>query len=192
MNPWHEVDINLDSHNHLDCIIEIPMGCKVKYELDKKSGLIKVDRILYSSVHYPCNYGFFPQTFCDDGDPLDVLVVGQLPIVPLAIMRVRAIGVMRMLDQGKHDDKIISIHVDDPEFNYIKTFSELPEHRTLEIKNFFEHYKKLEKKDVEISSLGNEQDAADVIRDSMHLYQKKFPQELPAEPRIMSVKRTTL
>jgi inorganic pyrophosphatase len=176
MNPWHEVDINLDSHNHLDCIIEIPMGCKVKYELDKKSGLIKVDRILYSSVHYPCNYGFFPQTFCDDDDPLDVLVVGQLPIVPLAIMRVRAIGVMRMLDQGKHDDKIISIHVDDPEFNYIKTFSELPEHRTLEIKNFFEHYKKLEKKDVEISSIGNEREAADVIRDSMHLYQKKFAQ----------------
>lgn len=82
MNPWHDVDIDFDDHNQLNCIIEIPMGCKVKYELDKKFGLIKVDRILYSSVHYPCNYGFFPQTFCDDGDPLDVLVV-----VPLAIMR---------------------------------------------------------------------------------------------------------
>ena len=171
MNPWHEVDINLDSHNHLDCIIEIPMGCKVKYELDKNSGLIKVDRILYSSVHYPCNYGFFPQTYCDDGDPLDVLVIGQLPVVPLAIMRVRAIGVIRMLDQGKRDDKIISVHIDDPEYNYIHSFNELPEHRTLEIRNFFEQYKKLENKEVKVSSVGNEKDAADVIKDSINLYQ---------------------
>jgi inorganic pyrophosphatase len=171
MNPWHDVEISLDGQNQLNCIIEIPMGCKVKYELDKNFGLIKVDRILYSSVHYPCNYGFFPQTYCEDGDPLDVLVIGQLPVVPLAIMRVRAIGVMRMLDQGKRDDKIISIHIDDPEFNYITTFSELPEHRTLEIRNFFEHYKKLENKEVEISSVGDEKDAADVIKDSMNLYQ---------------------
>jgi inorganic pyrophosphatase len=170
MNPWHDVDINFDDHNQLNCIIEIPMGCKVKYELEKNFGLIKVDRILYSSVHYPCNYGFFPQTYCDDGDPLDVLVIGQLPVVPLAIMRVRAIGVMRMLDQGKHDDKIISVHIDDPEYNYIHYFNELPEHRTLEIRNFFEHYKKLENKEVEISSIGNEKDAAAVIRDSINLY----------------------
>jgi inorganic pyrophosphatase len=172
MNPWHEVDLNLDHLNQMNCIIEIPMGSKVKYELDKNSGLIKVDRILYSSVHYPCNYGFFPQTFCDDGDPLDVLVIGQLPVVPLAMMRVRPIGVMKMLDQGKHDDKIISVHVDDPEFNYIHSFNELPEHRTLEIKNFFEHYKKLENKKVEISSLGDEQEAATVIKDALNLYKK--------------------
>jgi len=144
MNPWHDVDINFDDQNQLNCIIEIPMGCKVKYELDKKFGLIKVDRILYSSVHYPCNYGFFPQTFCDDGDPLDVLVIGQLPVVPLAIMRVRPIGVMKMLDQGKHDDKIISVHIDDPEFNYINSFSELPEHRMLEIKREKIHFKNMD------------------------------------------------
>jgi inorganic pyrophosphatase len=174
MNPWHDVVTNTDGNNELNCIIEIPMGCKVKYELDKNSGLIKVDRILYSSVHYPCNYGFFPQTFCEDEDPLDVLVIGQLPVVPLAIMRVKAIGVIRMLDQGARDDKIISVHIDDPEFNYINSFNELPQHRTLEIKNFFEHYKKLENKKVEISSVGNEKDAAIVIRDSINLYQSRF------------------
>jgi len=171
MNPWHDVDINFDEKNQLNCIIEIPMGCKIKYELDKNCGLIKVDRILYSSVHYPCNYGFFPQTFCDDGDPLDALVVGQLPVVPLALMRVRAIGVMRMLDQGKRDDKIISIHIDDPEFNDINSFSDLPKHRILEIKNFFEHYKKLEKKEVEISSVGDVKEAVKVIKESINLYQ---------------------
>ncbi len=174
MNPWHDVDINLDDLNQLDCIIEIPMGCKVKYELDKKSGLIKVDRVLYSSVHYPCNYGLIPQTYCDDGDPLDVLVIGQSPVVPLAIMRVRPIGVIKMLDQGRHDDKIISVHLDDPEFNYIKSFNKLPEHRTREIKNFFEHYKKLENKEVEISSVGHEREAFRVIKDAIDLYQEKF------------------
>lgn len=175
MNPWHDVDINFDGTNQLDCIIEIPMGCKVKYELDKKSGLIKVDRILYSSVHYPCNYGFFPQTYCDDGDPLDVLVISQSPVVPLAIMRVRPIGVIKMLDQGKHDDKIISVHLDDPEFNYIKRFNELPEHRTLEIKNFFEQYKTLEKKEVRISAVADEREAIAVIKEAIKSYKDERP-----------------
>jgi inorganic pyrophosphatase len=174
MNPWNDVRIDLDKQNQLNCIIEIPMGCKVKYEVDKKFGFLKVDRILYGSIHYPCNYGFFPQTLCEDSDPLDVLVIGQFPVVPLAIMRVRAIGVIRMLDQGKRDDKIISVHIDDPEFNYIHAFRELREHRTQEIKNFFEHYKDLENKDVEISSMGDEQDAVEVIKDAMKFYQSQF------------------
>ena len=174
MNPWHDVEIDLDKENELNCIIEIPMWCKVKYELDKNFGLIKVDRILYGPVHYPCNYGFFPQTLCEDEDPLDVLVIGQFPVVPLAMMRVRAIGVIRMVDQGKRDDKIISVHIDDPEFNYINSFHELHEHRTLEIKNFFEHYKDLEKKEVEINSVGDEQVAANVIKDAINLYRSQF------------------
>ncbi len=174
MNLWHEVEMNIDEMNQLDCIIEIPMGCKVKYELDKKSGLIKVDRILYSSVHYPYNYGFIPQTYCDDGDPLDILVVGQTAVVPLAIMRAKPIGVLKMLDQGKQDDKIISVHQNDPEFNHIQTFNELPEHRIREIYHFFEHYKELENKNVKISSIGHEEDAVQTIRDAIRFYQSKF------------------
>jgi inorganic pyrophosphatase len=126
MNPTYDVDLDFSPHGELNCIVEIPAGSKIKYEIDKKTGLLKVDRILHSSVHYPCNYGFFPQTHCDDGDPLDVLVLGQLPILPLSIMRVRAIGVIRMIDQGKGDDKIISVHVDDPEYNHINSITQVP------------------------------------------------------------------
>jgi inorganic pyrophosphatase len=174
MNPWHEVENNLNTAKELDCIIEIPMWSKVKYELDKKSGLIKVDRILYSSVHYPGNYGFFPKTFCDDHDPLDVLVIGQSPFIPLAIVRVRAVGVLSMLDEGRRDDKIISVHLHDPEFSYIKSLKEVPEHRIKEIKNFFEYYKKLENKEVKILSIGYEEEAFDVISKAIALYETNF------------------
>lgn len=171
MNPWHDVPLSTSHQNEFNALIEIPMNSKIKYELDKDSGFLKVDRILYSSVHYPCNYGFFPQTFCDDGDPLDVLVLGQLAVVPLAIMRVRPIGVIHMLDQGKEDDKIISVHVDDPEFNHITHFHDLPSHRTEEIKNFFQRYKELEKKDVIVNIVGDEVDARNVIDRALGLYQ---------------------
>jgi inorganic pyrophosphatase len=174
MNPWHDV-----SHSYkdgsLNCIIEIPAQSKIKYEIDKDSGLLKVDRILYSSVHYPCNYGFFPQTFCDDGDPLDVLVIGQLPVVPLSIMRVRPIGVFHMKDQGKDDDKVISVHVDDPEYNHIHSINDLAPHKLNEIRQFFIRYKELENKTVEISNIQDEKVAKKVIEDSIALYQKDFP-----------------
>jgi inorganic pyrophosphatase len=174
MNPWHSVPHKYDQES-LHCIIEIPAQSKIKYEIDKDSGLLKVDRILYSSVHYPCNYGFFPQTFCDDGDPLDVLVIGQLPVVPLSIMRVRPIGVFHMKDQGKDDDKVISVHVDDPEYNHIHSINDLAPHKLNEIRQFFIRYKELENKTVEISTIQDEKIARKVIEDSIALYQKDFP-----------------
>lgn len=172
MNPWHDLDLDFTPNDELNCLIEIPAGSKIKYEIDKKSGLLKVDRILYSSVHYPCNYGLFPQTFCDDGDPLDVLVIGQLPVSPLSIMRVRPVGVIRMIDQGKGDDKVLSVHVDDPEYNHIYSINELAPHKINEIRRFFESYKELEKKNVEICSIDDEKAALQVIKDSIDLYEK--------------------
>ena len=116
MHPWHDVDPGPDSPAVVRAIIEIPRGSKVKYELDKASGLIRVDRILFSSVHYPANYGFIPRTYCEDHDPLDILVLGQEEVVPLTILRARPIGVMKMSDQGEEDDKILAVHADDPEY----------------------------------------------------------------------------
>lgn len=181
MNPWHDVELNLNEKGEVNCLIEIPAGSKIKYEIDKKSGLLMVDRILYSSVHYPCNYGLFPQTFCDDGDPLDVLVIGQLPVAPLSLMRVRPIGVIRMIDQGKGDDKVISVHVDDPEYNHIRSITELAPHKMNEIRRFFESYKELEKKSVEIRSIDNEKSAIEVIKESIALYQDSFTRGVLSE-----------
>ena len=147
MNPWH--DIEIESEELLPAVIEIPVGSKEKFELDKKTGLIRVDRVLYGSVHYPANYGFIPRTYCDDGDPLDILVLGQARVYPLCIMRAIPIGYMRMKDQGKLDDKIIAVHADDPEFNHYKDVKELPPHISREVKNFFEIYKQLEDKVVD-------------------------------------------
>jgi inorganic pyrophosphatase len=172
MNPWHDVALGPKAPNQVPAIIEIPKGSKVKYELDKSTGLIKVDRILYSSVHYPANYGFIPQTYCDDKDPLDILVLGQDVFVPLCIAQAKPIGVMRMLDQGEADDKIIAVHADDPEFNHFNSIKELPPHRTREIKRFFEDYKTLENKKVTIEEFFDRDIALKIIDEAINLYKQ--------------------
>lgn len=182
MHPWHDVEIGDEAPETIPVIIEVPKGSKVKYELDKPSGLLKVDRILFSSVHYPANYGFIPRTYCDDSDPLDVLVLGQEPVVPLAIMRARPIGVMKMLDQGAADDKIIAVHADDPEFATYNSISELPPHRLKEISRFFEDYKVLENKTVRIEGFLDRAEALEVVKAAIELY-KKCAKELAKSRR---------
>ena len=151
MHPWHDVALGEDIESSFWAVIEIPMGSKVKYELDKPTELLRVDRVLYSAVHYPANYGFLPQTYALDDDPLDVLVLGQEPVVPLCLVRARAIGVITMSDDKGPDDKIVAIHVDDPEYAHYRDVSELPPHRMKELERFFLDYKVLEEKAVHIA-----------------------------------------
>lgn len=170
MHPWHEVDLGDNPPEILNAVIEIPKGSKAKYELDKKSGLLKLDRILFSSVHYPANYGFIPQTLCEDHDPLDILVLGQEPVTPLCIMRAKPIGVMKMIDQGEADDKIIAVHIDDPEYSHYKSMDELPPHRMKEVKRFFEEYKNLENKTVKVENFFPQKEAFKIIQDAIKMY----------------------
>jgi inorganic pyrophosphatase len=174
MHPWHDIKIGEKAPDEVQCVIEIPKGCNYKYELDKDSGLIKVDRVLYSSVHYPANYGFIPQTYCDDKDPLDILVLGQAGVVPLSIMTATPIGVMKMNDQGEEDDKIIAVHTHDPEYNQYKSIRDLPEHRMKQVKRFFLDYKALENKTVKIDEFSDEKEAKKVIMEAKKLYDSTF------------------
>jgi inorganic pyrophosphatase len=176
MNPWHDVELGESAPVIFNCIIEIPIGSNIKYELDKRTGLLRVDRVLYSSVHYPANYGFLPRTYCDDSDPLDVLVLGQAAVTPLCIMRAKAIGVMQMIDQNEEDDKIIAVHADDPEYRDYRDISELPEHRLKSVKRFFEDYKALENKRVRVERFMGRFDAVNIIERSMKLYEDLKPQ----------------
>lgn len=171
MHPWHDVEIGEQSPNLVSAVIEVPKGSKTKYELDKKNGLIRVDRILFSSVHYPANYGFVPRTYCGDRDPLDILVLGQESVVPLTIMVAKPIGVMKMLDQGEADDKIIAVHANDPEYAFYNSIAELPPHRMAEVQSFFETYKVLENKTVVVERFLDRLEAHRVIQDAIALYQ---------------------
>jgi inorganic pyrophosphatase len=140
-HPWHDIPIPEPIEESFPAFIEIPKGSKLKYELDKETGLLRVDRVLFSSVHYPANYGFIPRTYCDDGDPLDVLVLGQEAVVPMCILRARAIGMISMRDEKGGDDKIIAVHMDDPSVSQYSNIREVPQHLLVETKRFFQDYK---------------------------------------------------
>ena len=173
MHPWHDTPID-DARiaDAFPAVIEIPKGSTNKYELGKETGLLRLDRVLYSAVHYPADYGFVPQTFCDDGDPLDVLVLGQEPVYPLTIVEARAIGVMRMRDDKGIDDKIIAISVRDPAFADYTDHAQLPAHVLRQMRRFFEDYKVLERKQVVIEGLLGPEQALDIIRDALEMYRK--------------------
>jgi inorganic pyrophosphatase len=170
--PWHDIPVEEPVEEGFPAFIEIPKNSKLKYELDKETGLLKVDRVLFSAVHYPANYGFIPRTYCDDGDPLDVLVLGQEPVVPMCIMRARAIGRMQMVDEKGIDDKIIAVHLDDPAVRDTSHIRELPPHTLKELERFFLDYKTLENKKVVVNDFDGPFEAAKVIRAGLADYRK--------------------
>ncbi len=172
-HAWH--DISPGEHLPLEfyTVVEIPFGSSVKYELDKQSGLIKLDRVLYSAVYYPANYGFIPQTLAEDDDPLDVLVLCQEAVVPLTLIHARVIGLMTMIDSGKRDHKIISVATQDPEFNSYHEAAEMPEHRVAMLRRFFLDYKQLEGKAVEVDAIQPAKDALPIIDDALARYSQQ-------------------
>ena len=148
-HPWHSVSLGKNSPSVVNAIIEIPAGSKNKYEIDKESGLLVMDRVMSSAVFYPANYGFIPKTYCEDGDALDIFVIGQDPAVPLCIMKAKVLGGLKMLDGGEEDDKIVAVHSDDPHFKHIESLEQLQQcnpNICMEIEQFFRTYKLLEKK----------------------------------------------
>ena len=171
-HPWHDVPIGEDAPDEFSVVIEVPKGSKVKYELDKDSGLLKVDRILYSSVVYPENYGFIPQTLADDDDPLDVIVLMQEPVQAMSLLEVRPIGLLPMVDEGENDENIICVHLDDAEYKTYNHVNEFPEHRLNEIKQFFKEYKNLEGKEVEMGDISGPEDAREYIQRAINLYKE--------------------
>ncbi len=173
-NPWHNVDHAYDSSGFINGIIEIPKHTRAKYELDKESGLLKLDRVLYSAMYYPANYGFIPKTYCDDKDPLDILVLSQIEVVPLCLVKAKIIGVMRMLDNGEADDKIIAVAAGDPAVNHFENISELPDHSIRELRSFFEDYKKLEKKEVIVEEFQDKETAMQILSESIQLYKNEI------------------
>lgn len=174
MHAWHDVELGPHAPREFTAVVEIPKGSKVKYELDKATGLLRVDRVLYSSVRYPANYGFIPRTLGDDQDPLDVLVLMQEEVAPLSLLRAKPIGMMQMVDQGEKDEKVICVHMDDPEYAEYTHIDQLPPHRLEELKTFFEDYKKLEKKEVEVENFVGPVKAMRVIAAAIENYRRKY------------------
>ena len=173
MHPWH--DIYVDDHiisHAFPVVIEVPMGSKNKYELDKESGLMRLDRVLYSAVYYPANYGFVPRTFCDDGDPLDALVLCQESVHPMTVVDARAIGVMRMRDEKGIDDKIIAVTAMDPAFSDYTNHGQLPAHALREIRRFFQDYKTLENKQVIVEDFMGPDDAVKILEEALDMYRR--------------------
>ena len=171
-HPWHEVSVGKNPPAHVNGIIEIPRGSRAKYEIDKESGLIKLDRVIYASMYYPLNYGFIPQTLGEDGDPLDIVVLTQVSVVPLCLIPSKVIGVMEMVDRGEADEKIIAVAEQDPSVSHIENVEDLPAHLLSELRHFFENYKTLENKKVVINDFLPKERAFSVIEASVTHYRK--------------------
>lgn len=174
MNIWHDVSDERIKKDDFIGIIEISKGCKNKYELDKETGMLRLDRVLYTATHYPANYGFIPRTYADDDDPLDVLVLCQEDIIPLTIVECYPIGVLIMIDGDRRDEKIIAVAKKDPFLNIYNDVSELPEHISSEIKHFFEVYKQLEDKKTEVEEFLGRTEAERIIDKAIKRYKEKF------------------
>jgi inorganic pyrophosphatase len=172
MHPLHDVELPDDISEHLPVIIEIPQGSKCKYEIDKTTGLLRLDRVLYSAVHYPANYGFIPRTHAGDGDALDVLVLMQEPVLPLTIVRARVVGGLAMRDDQGEDDKIIAVCSDDPAYHHYETIDELPPHLMLELDRFFRDYKSLEGKETKVDLPFGRERALEIVRDAIRNYRR--------------------
>ncbi|WP_447642851.1 MULTISPECIES: inorganic diphosphatase [Chitinophagaceae] len=177
LHPWHGASFGKKAPSIVNGIIEIPAGSRTKYEIDKTTGLLKMDRVLFSATHYPSNYGFIPQTLGDDKDPLDILVMTYEPVVPLCLVSARVIGVMRMVDNGEGDDKIIAVANDDTTLAEIKTLEDLPAQKLDEIRNFFETYKMLEKKEVKVTGFDNKEVAISIIEKAIAFYKETYGQQ---------------
>jgi inorganic pyrophosphatase len=176
LHPWHEAAHNYEpSQSTVDGIIEIPRGYKAKYEVDKPSGLLRLDRVIFAAFVYPINYGFIPQTLGDDGDPLDILVLSEVSINPLCLVRAKIIGYMEMIDTGMKDEKIIAVAQGDMSVSHLNEMDELPENFKMELKHFFMNYKTLSGKEVLVDQFRSKQDALQIIEKSIVNYQTKFP-----------------
>jgi inorganic pyrophosphatase len=178
LHPWHGVSPGESAPRIVNAVIEIPKGSRAKYEIDKASGLLKLDRVIYSSFMYPINYGFIPQTLGDDKDPLDILVLSSISVQPLCLMEARILGVMQMVDHGDADDKIIAVATNDPSVNYMNNIEELPQHFFNELRNFFEEYKKLENKVVKVEEFQDKASALKIIETALDLYKETFHDKL--------------
>lgn len=174
-HPWHEVSPGENPPYKVNAIIEIPKGSRAKYEIDKESGLIKLDRVIYASMYYPLNYGFIPQTLGDDHDPLDIVVLTQVTVVPRCLISAKVIGVMQMIDHGEADDKIIAVAETDQSVSGINDVGDLPEHLVAELKHFFENYKTLENKRVVVDEFRHREKAFEIIERSLKMYKDNFP-----------------
>jgi inorganic pyrophosphatase len=174
IHPWHGVHYGDHAPRVVTAVIEIPQGSRCKYEIDKPSGLLKLDRVIFSSFYYPINYGFIPQTYGGDKDPLDILVITSLPVVPLTLMEAKVVGVMQMVDGGDPDDKIIAVAANDPGVNHYNNIEELPKHFFDELRHFFEEYKKLENKTVVVEEFGDKAKALSIIVEAIDFYKETF------------------